>query len=119
LGLVPKYGPEWLPHTNTTRNTMTNPFDDEIFAGDPREKFYDIVFTANRNIVSNEIDKIIDRANALEALLEEHLGEEHLGEGHDIEKMIKSHQYSNLQNIENQKINSYIVHTADIVTCCE
>lgn len=32
---------------------------DDIFGGEPRDKFYDIIFNANRNIVANELDKIL------------------------------------------------------------
>jgi hypothetical protein len=85
--------------------------DDDIFGGSPRKKFYDIVYNANRNLVENEIDAILVRTNAMEALLEERLQD-----GEDIEKLIVAHNYSDLTAVENHKINSYIVHTGNILS---
>ncbi|BCX79201.1 DUF2018 family protein [Campylobacter sp. 19-13652] len=44
----------------------------DIFDASPREKFYDIIFAANRDIVENELDKLFVRMIALEALCEKH-----------------------------------------------
>lgn len=42
---------------------------DEIFNEDPRDKFYDIVFNANRNIVENELDKILSELASLREIV--------------------------------------------------
>lgn len=52
--------------------------EDDIFGGTPKSKFFDIVYNANRNLVEFEIENMIDRYVAMEALLEEKLGEEAL-----------------------------------------
>ena len=31
---------------------------DDIFGGEPRDKFFDIVYNANRNIVENELENL-------------------------------------------------------------
>lgn len=42
----------------------------DIFEGTPRDKFYDIIFNANRNLVAAEIDKILERYVAMSELCE-------------------------------------------------
>lgn len=42
----------------------------DIFDTSPRQKFYDIVFGANRNIVENSLDSLFQRLVALESLAE-------------------------------------------------
>lgn len=41
---------------------------DDIFCGSPRDKFFDIVFNANRNIVENELEKLFCEFIALKEL---------------------------------------------------
>lgn len=49
---------------------------DDIFAGEPRDKFYDIIFNANRNIVANELDKILaELANLREIVAQKGMSE--------------------------------------------
>lgn len=43
----------------------------DIFGGTPRDKFFDIVFNANRNLVENEIERIFCELVALRELAEE------------------------------------------------
>lgn len=42
----------------------------EIFEGLPRDKFFDILFHANRNLVENELENLLIRLIALENLCE-------------------------------------------------
>ncbi len=55
---------------------MFNEEDDDFLIGTPQSKFFDILFHANREIVKNKLLQCIDRYNAMELLLEQHLGEE-------------------------------------------
>lgn len=48
--------------------------EDDIFMGSPKSKFFDILFNANRNLVKEKLLDIVERYNAMELLLEEHLG---------------------------------------------
>ncbi|NCD12967.1 MAG: DUF2018 family protein [Epsilonproteobacteria bacterium] len=50
--------------------------EDDFLIGTPQSKFFDILFHANREIVKNKLLQCIDRYNAMELLLEHHLGEE-------------------------------------------
>ncbi len=45
--------------------------EDEIFGGSPRSKFFDIIFNANRNLVEFEMEKLVEKLVAYEALLEQ------------------------------------------------
>ncbi|ANE35961.1 putative DUF2018 domain protein [Campylobacter iguaniorum] len=46
-------------------------YEDDIFGGSPKDKFFDIVFNANRNLVENELEKIFMELVALRELSEE------------------------------------------------
>ncbi|WP_170019020.1 DUF2018 family protein [Campylobacter sp. RM16190] len=39
--------------------------DYDIFAQNPRDKFFDILFNANRNLVENETEKLLERFVAM------------------------------------------------------
>ncbi|ARR00907.1 MULTISPECIES: DUF2018 family protein [Campylobacter] len=43
---------------------------DDIFGGEPRDKFFDIVYNANRNIVENELEILFSELVALRELAE-------------------------------------------------
>ena len=43
---------------------------DDIFGGQPRDKFFDIVYNANRNIVENELEILFSELAALRELAE-------------------------------------------------
>lgn len=42
----------------------------EIFEGNPKDKFFDIIFHASKTLVENEIENLLMRAVALENLCE-------------------------------------------------
>ncbi len=88
-------------------------FDDEddIFTGgSPKAKFFDIVYNANRNLVENELDKLVTRLCALEELLEEKMGED------EMEEELKKMCYLPSEELENAKASKYIELTANILT---
>ncbi|KEA46672.1 hypothetical protein CR66_02330 [Campylobacter mucosalis] len=43
----------------------------DIFNSTPREKFYEILQNANRNLVADEIDKILQKFIAMSMILEQ------------------------------------------------
>lgn len=45
---------------------------DEIFSGNLRDKFYEIVFNASKNVVSAELDQILRKFCAMESMLNSH-----------------------------------------------
>lgn len=88
-------------------------FDDveDIFTGgSPKAKFFDIVYNANRNLVENELDKLVTRLCALEELLEEKMGEE------EMEAELQKMCYLPSKELENAKASKYIELTANILT---
>ncbi|EAK0826252.1 DUF2018 family protein [Campylobacter fetus] len=46
-------------------------FEDDIFGGDPKDKFFDIIFNANRNLVENELKKVFIELAILRELAEQ------------------------------------------------
>ena len=88
--------------------------DDDLFGGTAEKKYFDVIFNANRSVVENELSNNLRRMNALE-----HLITERLSEGEDLEKLIISHNVSNIDNIEADLKNAYIVGMGDILTQAE
>lgn len=87
--------------------------EDDIFMGSPRSKFLEIIFTANRNLVEHELEKIMRRLAATELLLGEFIHEDEIDqkvnqllllEGGKVDEYVKNH---------------YIEHVGNIVTCNE
>jgi len=89
-------------------------FDEDIFEGTPKGKYFDIVFHANRNVVENEIDSIMGKVAALELLLEEMLGEDK-----DIENIIRNYVFNHQNEIEDRKKNLYIESMGNILSQSE
>ena len=82
---------------------------DDVFLGSPRSKFLDIVYTANRNLVEEQLDKMVAKMAAMEILLEEKMGDYW-------DREIDTNEYSRSPEVE-QKIKSlYIEFTGEIVT---
>ncbi|WP_456451725.1 DUF2018 family protein [Hydrogenimonas sp.] len=88
-------------------------FDDEddIFTGgSPKKKFFDIVYNANRNLVENELDKLVTRLCIVEELLEKHMDDE------AIEHEVKQQSMLPSKELENCTNSKYIELTANILT---
>jgi len=86
--------------------------EDEFMHSSPREKFYEIAFTANNDVVRNEFDKMFEQLVVMEALLEEQYGE-------TLEKKIKEYQYNNLDEVSHGVQSIYIAKMGDIVSQSE
>jgi hypothetical protein len=88
-------------------------FDDEedIFTGgSPKRKFFDIVYNANRNLVENELEKMIRRLCVVESLLEAHMDEE------AIENEVRQRSMLPSEELENCEASLYMELTANILT---
>lgn len=79
----------------------------DIFDASPREKFYDIIFAANRGIVENELDRLFSRLIALEALCEK---------AGVSESAVDSFIASNAFEIEQELNDIYIGMSGDILS---
>ena len=85
--------------------------DDDIFGGKPEDKFFDIVYNANRNLVQNELINATTKSAAMELLLEEMLGEEK-----DIEGIIANYIMNNQDKVNSRINDLYIEMTGNILS---
>ena len=85
--------------------------DDDIFGGKPEDKFFDIVYNANKNLVQNELINVTTKSAAMELLLEEMLGEEK-----DIEGIIANYIMNNQDKVNNRINDLYIEMTGNILS---
>lgn len=85
--------------------------EDEIFGGSPRSKFFDIIFNANKNLVEFEVEKLVEKLVALEALMEE--------EDKDFHQKVSSYILENPDSIEQGKNDFYIGFVGDVLTSHE
>jgi hypothetical protein len=91
---------------------MYNLFEDEddIFQGSPKSKFLDIVFNANRDLVHNELERLMARMAAMEILLQEAHGED------QIDRVIQAMEYERADEIELMAKNLYIISVGNVLT---
>ena len=89
-------------------------FEDEedIFGGSPKSKFMDVVFNANNDVVRQELAKFIEKAAAMEAMLEEKHGD-------DFERAISQYQFENQDKCDAITKSIYIEIMGDILSQSE
>ena len=91
---------------------MYNLFEDEddIFQGSPKSKFLDIVFNANRDLVHNELERLMTRMAAMELMLQEAHGED------KIDRVIQTMQFERADEIDMMAKNLYIISVGNVLT---
>ena len=91
---------------------MYNLFEDEddIFQGSPKSKFMDIVFAANRDLVQNELERLMRRLAAMEMMLQETHGEE------EIDRAVRSMEFERSDEIEMMVKNLYLTSVGNVLT---
>ena len=79
-------------------------FEDEndIFAGTPESKFWDIRAQLSDDLFKDEFDKLVERL----AIMESMLSETHDYE--DLDKIIASYRYTQLDKVEELKKSTYM-----------
>ena len=87
--------------------------DDGFLSTTPKENFFQVIRTANHNIVELEIDRLIERLAVAEKMLEDQGLEE------EYEQQVRSLPIAEPQEIENRKNSLYIETVGSIVTQCE
>lgn len=87
--------------------------DDDYMVDTPKENFFSIVHSANKNIVDMEIEKLIERLAIAEKLLEENGLEE------EYEREVKTFPFSNPGEMEELKNSLFIETVGAIVSKCE
>ena len=87
--------------------------DDDYMMTTPKENFFQILYTANRNIVEKEIERLIERLAVAEKMLEDRsLDEEY---EHNVRSMVATEP----EELENRKNSLFIETVGNIVTQCE
>lgn len=83
--------------------------EDDLFGSEtPKSKFSDILFNANRSLVEDELDNIIERLAICEMMLE--------NSGVDLDMELLNFKFNNLDSLESRKINLYLDHAVSIVS---
>lgn len=84
--------------------------EDDIFFGSPRSKFFDIVQEASRDIVEEELDKVIEKLAALELILSKDKDEDF-----DINFYIKEFSKNNQDELKSMKKGLYMEFAGEII----
>jgi len=84
--------------------------EDDVFLGTPQSKFWDILNTANDELVKDQMDTLIEKFTVMETLLHNQHGEESL------EQIIQEYSFKNSIEIESNKKSTYMEFTGEIVS---
>jgi hypothetical protein len=87
--------------------------DDDYMMTTPAQNFFQILRTANRNIVEMELEKLIERLAVAEKILEEKGLEE------EYERQVRDLCVTDPSGLENRKNSLFIETVGNIVTQCE
>ncbi|WP_457605515.1 DUF2018 family protein [Nitratifractor sp.] len=87
--------------------------DDDYMMTTPKENFFQIMRTANQNIVEMELEKVFERLAVAEKILEEKGLEE------EYERLVKTMIATDPEELENRKNSLFIETVGNIVTQCE
>lgn len=91
---------------------MYNLFEDEddIFQGSPKSKFMDIVYAANRDLVQNELERLMGRMAVMEMLLQEQYGEDH------IDSILRNTEFERADEVSSMIKNLYIISVGNVLS---
>ena len=84
--------------------------EDDVFLGTPQSKFWDILNTANDELVKDLMDTLIEKFTVMETLLHNQHGEESL------EQIIQEYSFKNSIEIESNKKSTYMEFAGEIVS---
>jgi len=84
--------------------------EDDIFMGSPKSKFFDVTREASKDVVEDEIDKIIEKLAVLELMALDEKGEEF-----NINENIKKYILENKEKVNAMKKGLYIEFTGEII----
>ena len=85
--------------------------EDDIFMGSPKSKFFDVSREASKDIVEEEIDKIVEKLAVLEMIISEGKGE-----SFDINQYIQDYTLDNMPEVNAMKKGLYVEFTGDIIS---
>ncbi len=84
--------------------------EDDIFMGSPKSKFFDVTREASKEVVEDEIDKIIEKLAVLEMIISEDKDE-----NFDINEFIKEYTLENSQKVKAMEKGLYVEFTGEII----
>jgi hypothetical protein len=84
--------------------------EDDIFMGSPKSKFFDVSNQASKDIVEEEMDKIVEKVAVLEMMICEGKGEDF-----DINEYIKEYALENADKVKAMKKGLYVEFTGEII----
>jgi hypothetical protein len=84
--------------------------EDDIFMGSPKSKFFDVAREASKDIVEEEIDKIIEKLAVLEMIVSKDKGE-----NFDINEYINEYTLGNFEKVKAMKKGLYVEFTGEII----
>ena len=87
--------------------------DDDYMMTTPKENFFQILRTANQNIVEKELERLVERLAIAEKILEEKGFEE------EYERRVRTEVVTDPEDLENRKNSLFIETVGNIVTQCE
>lgn len=84
--------------------------EDDIFMGSPKSKFFDVTREASKEVVEDEIDKIIEKLAVLEMLVSADKDA-----NFDINEYIKEYMLENSEKVKAMKKGLYVEFTGEII----
>lgn len=84
--------------------------DDDIFFGSPKSKFFDILEQTHRDLVEDEIDKVIEKLAILELIISQDKDEDF-----DINSYLEEFKKMNLEDVNSMKKGLYMEFSGEII----
>lgn len=84
--------------------------EDDIFMGSPKSKFFDVTREASKEVVEDEIDKIIEKLAVLEMVVSADKDA-----NFDINEYIKEYMLENSEKVKAMKKGLYVEFTGEII----
>ena len=85
--------------------------DDDIFFGSPKSKFFDILEQTHRDLVEDEIDKVIEKLAILELIISQDKDEDF-----DINSYLNEFKLDNLSEVNSAKKGLYMEFSGEIIS---
>ena len=84
--------------------------EDDVFAGTPQSKFWDIIQVANDELVKDQMDTLLEKFAVMETMLIKEHGEEKLN------NIIKEYTFDNSEEIEFNKKSTYLEFAGEVIS---
>ena len=84
--------------------------EDDVFAGTPQSKFWDIIQVANDELVKDQMDTLLEKFAVMETMLTKEHGEEKLNQ------MVKEYTFENSEEVEFNKKSTYLEFVGEVIS---